>query len=537
MLDSADSRRPEHQSALIAHELARLNIDIAALSEVRLHEEGSLREQGAGYTLFWSGKPRTEKHVSGVGFMIKNSFLPKLENLPRGHSDRIISLRLPLHNKQHLVVFSIYAPTLQVDPVEKDKFYADLRRLTQKVPADDKIIILGDFNVRVGKNFESWKGILGKHGVGNCNDNGRLLLEFCAEQQLTITNTIFQQKDSLKTTWMHPRSKHWYLINYVLVRRRDVRDVHHTRVMPSAECQTDHRLVRCKLNFNLKFKSKRGSIPRRRLQVNNLQSATVRDRFQANFQTRLENHPTDSTDSSPETIWHHIKNSILQSSEESLGFSLKKNKDWFGENNQEIQDLLRKKRTTHQAHLALPSCHARKTAFCLACSKLQQKLRDIQNKWWIDLAEKTQLCADTGDHKGFYEALKTAYGPKYQVQSPLLSADGQTLLTDKTSILNRWSEHFQTLFRTDRVVQDSAIQSITQQPVKYELDTTPSFGETLKAIQQVKIGKAVGVDGIPPEVWKHGDLALHTKFHEFVVRCWELGELPSDLRDAVIIIL
>ncbi|XP_051638488.1 uncharacterized protein LOC127468897 [Manacus candei] len=225
--------------------------------------------------------------------------------------------------------------------------------------------------------------------------------------------------------------------------------------MPSAECQTDHRLVHCKLNFNLTFKPKRVSIPRRRLQVNNLQSATVRDRFQANLQTRLENHSIDSADSSPETIWHHIKNSILQSSEESLGFSFKKNKNWFDENNQEIQELLRKKRTAHQAHLALPSYHARKTAFRLACSKLQQKLRDIQNKWWIDLAEKTQLCADNGDHRRLYEALKTAYGPTYQVQSPLLSTDGQTLLTDKTSILNRWSEHFQTLFKTPELREEA----------------------------------------------------------------------------------
>ncbi|XP_051657480.1 craniofacial development protein 2-like [Manacus candei] len=243
MLDSVDSSHPECHSALIAHELSHLNIDIAALSEVRLHEEGSLREHGAGYSLFWSGKPRTEKHLSGVGFMIKNSIVPKLENLPTGHSEHIISLRLSLHNKQYVVLFSIYAPTLQVDPAEKDKFWTDLCRLTQKIPADDKIIILGDFNTRVGKNFEAWKGILSKHGIRNCNNNGRLLLEFCAEQQLTITNTIFQQKNSLKTTWMHPIFKHWHLIDYVLVRRRDVRNVHQTCVMPSAECQTDHPLV------------------------------------------------------------------------------------------------------------------------------------------------------------------------------------------------------------------------------------------------------------------------------------------------------
>ncbi|KAJ7417984.1 hypothetical protein WISP_61681 [Willisornis vidua] len=108
-----------------------------------------------------------------------------------------------------------------LDPVEKDKFYTDLRRLTQRVSADDKIIILGDFNARVGKNSEAWKGVPGKHDVGNFNDNGHLLLEFCAEQQLTMTNTITQQKDSWKTTWMHPQSKHWHLIDCVLAQQRN----------------------------------------------------------------------------------------------------------------------------------------------------------------------------------------------------------------------------------------------------------------------------------------------------------------------------
>ena len=36
MLDNADSSCPERRSALVAHELSRLNIDITALSEVRL---------------------------------------------------------------------------------------------------------------------------------------------------------------------------------------------------------------------------------------------------------------------------------------------------------------------------------------------------------------------------------------------------------------------------------------------------------------------------------------------------------------------
>ena len=288
MLDTVDSNRPERRSALVAHELSRLNIDIAALSEVRFPDEGSLTEHGAGYTLYWSGKPKSERRLSGVGFMIRNTIASRLENLPTGHSDRIISMRLPLGNKQHITLFSVYSPTLKADPADKNKFYCDLRSLVRNTPADDKVIILGDFNARVGRDSESWKGVLGKHGVGNCNDNGRLLLEFCTELQLIITNTIFQQKDSLKTTWMHPRSKHWHLIDYVLVRQKDQSDVLHTRVMPSAECHTDHRLVRCNLSLHIKPKPKRGGPPIKKLQVGSLKSAEVKADLQSNLQSKLE---------------------------------------------------------------------------------------------------------------------------------------------------------------------------------------------------------------------------------------------------------
>ena len=131
MLDTADNNRSERRSALVAHELFRPNIDIAALSEIRFADEGSLKEHGAGYALFWSGKPSNERRQSGVGLMVRNSIASKLDGLPTGHSDGIMSMRLPLEGKQHLTLFSVYAPTLPADPVNKDSFYSDLRTLIQ----------------------------------------------------------------------------------------------------------------------------------------------------------------------------------------------------------------------------------------------------------------------------------------------------------------------------------------------------------------------------------------------------------------------
>ena len=518
----------------MALELKRLCIDIAALSEVRFAGVGSLQEERVGYTLFWSGKPETERRLSGVGFMIKNSIVSKLENLPACHSDRIMSMRLTLNNNQNATLFSVYSPTLMSDIGDRTKFYNDLQNLIRKVPHNDKIFILGDFNARVGRDADAWQGVIGKHGVGNRNESGLLLLEFCTELQLSITNTLFQQKNSLKTSWMHPRSKHWHLIDYILVRQRDVRDVLHTRVMPSAECHTDHRLVRCKVALQFKPTVRKGSIRQKKFRLDALRSETVRAEYQSNLQAKLVdlNHLVD-----PSTLWNELKTAILQTSSEVLGYTRKKNKDWFDPENEEVQHLLAKKRSTHKALLALPNCPLKRKAFRDVCSNLQRKLREIKNTWWSELSSEIQRYADSGNFRNFYEALKAVYGPSHKSVSPLRSLDGSMLLTDKTSILNRWSEHFQNLFNAKRTVCDKAILSIPQSPIKSDLDLHPTLEETVKAINQLKSGKAAGIDGIPSELWKCGGQTLHSMLHKLLVACWDTGKIPNDLRDAVIITL
>ena len=107
----------------------------------------------------------------------------------------------------------MYTPILRAETGVKEAFYSDLHNLPQQVDSKDKFLILEDFNARVGRDFELWKGVLGRPGTGNCNDNGHLLLEFCSEHQLVITNTPFQQRDRFEATWRHPRSKHWHLLD------------------------------------------------------------------------------------------------------------------------------------------------------------------------------------------------------------------------------------------------------------------------------------------------------------------------------------
>ena len=217
----------------------RYKVEIAALSETRLAEEGLLKEVGAGYIFFWSGCKKEERREAGVGFAIKSHLVSKLSGLHKGINDRLMTLRLPLSGKRHATIVSAYAPTMTNPDEAKDKFYDDLDSVISAASRKDKLILLGDFNARVGTDHQTLEGAIGSEGVGKCKSNGLLLLRKCAEHELLITNTVFRLPTRRKTTWMHLRSKHWHLIDYVMVRRKDRQDGRVTKTMCGADCWTE----------------------------------------------------------------------------------------------------------------------------------------------------------------------------------------------------------------------------------------------------------------------------------------------------------
>ena len=68
--------------------------------------------------------------------------------------------------KKHTPVFgfvmSVYAPAHGASQLEKDKFYADLQSVVDGVCMDDVLLIVSDFNARVGSGEvggDQWDGV------------------------------------------------------------------------------------------------------------------------------------------------------------------------------------------------------------------------------------------------------------------------------------------------------------------------------------------------------------------------------------------
>ncbi|BHF64207.1 hypothetical protein SprV_0200720700 [Sparganum proliferum] len=58
-----------------------------------------------------------------------------------------------------------------------NKLYEDVHALLATVPKADKLIVLGDFNARIGIDHAVWRGVLGTHSLDDFNDNDLLILK------------------------------------------------------------------------------------------------------------------------------------------------------------------------------------------------------------------------------------------------------------------------------------------------------------------------------------------------------------------------
>ena len=118
--------------------------------------------------------------------------------------------------------------------------------------------------------------------------------------------------------------------------------------------------------------------------------------------------------------------------------------------------------------------------------------------------------------KKFFDALKTVYGPQSSGTTPLVSADGTSLLTDKEAILKRWAEHFDGVLNRPSSINDEAINRLPQVECYPLLDELPTISETVKAIKLLSSGKAPGSDAIPADIYKAGGPPVAEKLTHYV---------------------
>jgi len=59
---------------------------------------------------------------------------------------------------------------------EYQAFVNEVNDALLNVSPFESTVFMGDFNAHIGTDMETWKGVIGRHGVTGLNENGRYLL-------------------------------------------------------------------------------------------------------------------------------------------------------------------------------------------------------------------------------------------------------------------------------------------------------------------------------------------------------------------------
>jgi len=252
---------------------------------------------------------------------------------------------------------------------------------------------------------------------------------------------MFQLQNKVKTSCMHPRSKYWHLIDFVIMRRSDLRDVKITRAMRGANYWTDQRLIRSQLSMRVRPPSSMKQ-PCKRLNTNALLTEEVRGNFQCTLNHQLKElskpleGPPDATTLTAK--WESITDTILSTAKSTLGVMRKRYQDWFDANRKEIHVILHEKNSAYKAHIQHPKSAAHYQRWIRIRSQVQHHLSKMRNSWWMTMAQEIQEHANNNNNiRAFYEALKSVFGPIRRSFCHVKDSCGTLLIKERDGILSR----------------------------------------------------------------------------------------------------
>ena len=95
-------------------------------------------------------------------------------------------------------------------------------------------------------------GVTGKFGLGVQNEAVQRLIEFCQENTLVTSNTLFQYYKRRLYTWTSPDGQYQNQIDYILCSQRWRSSIQSAKTRPGADCGSDHEQLIAKLRLKLK---------------------------------------------------------------------------------------------------------------------------------------------------------------------------------------------------------------------------------------------------------------------------------------------
>ena len=277
--------------------VAKHNLDVVAGQESWEKEESRIEVEGYK----WFGKPRSKQNSprgeGGVGFLVRECLANEVEFINSVKYEESVWMKVRSERgREALYIGCVYMPTDSSSISVVDSCYERLKEDVLCFREKGKVVLLGDFNARVGRSVQI-DDVIGMFGEDMRNTSGNKLLSFFNEVELMICNG---RKLVSEPEWtrVRPSLKQKSIIDYIITDAQLLEVSGNVHVDRTDIGSSDHFLVWMELGRATKTSKKRKRVIRRwrldrfgddevKLSYQNALRAEVH-RFSENIRSKVE---------------------------------------------------------------------------------------------------------------------------------------------------------------------------------------------------------------------------------------------------------
>ena len=488
------------------YEIQDINWDIIGLSETKMKESKIEILENSGHQLFFSGNEISRSH--GFGFLVNKKMVPFVCDYDP-ISDRLAVLKL--NGKfSKIVIVQTYFPTSEHPDEEVNQLYDQIQDIINKTSKRDHLIIMGDFNPKVGNLNTNYPKAIGTHTIGQHNSRGESLAKFCTKNDLVATNTLFKKRKLF--TWISPDGKTKNQIDFILTRLSSPRQTIKNCSTLNYPDISDHKMLRSIIKMNFSWPARKTN--NIRYDVEKLEDPGTLHCYQTELSNRFS---ILSTDSDSTTLYDDITTTITEAVANNLTKTKKESTTWLTDNT---------KRAIENKHNIRKTFGSNSSEYKIAKAETKKAVKKDKLKF---TEQELDLLSKAPPHKQYYAAVRKLKTKQSTISWSIKDKNGK-ILTNKKQILERWAKFYEELYSDntpDFNVDDSSedkIPSILKSEISY-------------AITNLKIRKSPGLDNIYSEYLKAGGDPLINTLQILFNKILQENSIPQAFKEALIVVI
>ncbi|XP_071700459.1 uncharacterized protein [Rutidosis leptorrhynchoides] len=354
-------------------------------------------------------------------------------------------------------------------------------------------VVTGSDSGVFGTISDGYAGVHGGFGYGVRNEEGRSILEFAVAHDLVVANSFFRKTEAQLATFHS--GGHSTQIDYLLLRKGDLRTCRDCKALTTWTCSTQHRLLVMDLVPQRRV-TRRGRPTQPRILWKNLNEKKA-ETFKASVLERVEAVMDTVTHGDADQMWNSFASTIRDVAKETLGVAV----------------------GTSRGHksFALKQLRFRELATCWDGTRDDRTRAEERYKEAKREAKKAVARAKDKAYEVLYRKLYSKEGANdiYRIAKAresrrrdidnikfIKDEAGQTIVKED-EIRKRWEGYFQSLFVGEgpgrqEDPQDLGIGHFQNNNFCRRI----SQEEVRSALRKMGRNKAVGPDQIPIEAWR-----------------------------------